>query len=226
VRPRRQLQALVFDFDGTLATLTIDFRGMKEELLALAREVLPGIAAAGDTPALEWLDSLFVHQPGIAPGDAQALRNRLECRIVDIEVAAAQCGALFDFVRPMLTRLRGKGVRTAIITRNCSKALYQVFPDAAELTDGVFTRDDVHRVKPDPGHLLAALEALGVSPGRAAMVGDHVSDIRTGKRAGTLTVGVLTGSSSRRDLLGAGADLVADDGRGAAQALLEWPGRD
>lgn len=218
----RQVRAVVFDFDGTLATLTIDFAAMKAELLALAREVLPGAEAPGETPALEWMERLLLPRTKAVSFDVEALRRRLEARIKDIEVAAARSGELFDFARPVLNRLRREGVRTAIITRNCSRALFSVFPEAAELTDGVFTRDDVRRVKPDPGHLLAALHRLGVGPGAAAMVGDHVLDIETGKRAGTLTAGVLTGACSRRDLVAAGADIVADDGQDAALRLLEW----
>jgi phosphoglycolate phosphatase len=40
------------------------------------------------------------------------------------------------------------------------------------------------------------------------MVGDHPMDIRIGKDAGTLTVGVLTGYSTSEALTKAGADFI------------------
>ena len=41
--------------------------------------------------------------------------------------------------------------------------------------------------KPDPLPVLAALEALGAQPGEAVMIGDHHTDLHSGRNAGTLT---------------------------------------
>lgn len=108
---------------------------------------------------------------------------------------------------------------TAIITRNCSDALRAVFPDAHETVGAVLTRDDVERVKPDPEHLGNALERLGVTPAAALMVGDHPLDVETGKRAGTMTAGVLSGGYDREMLVAAGADFVVEDCGELRQAL-------
>lgn len=216
-------EALVFDFDGTLATLTIDFAAMKRDLLALAREVLPGARPAGTVPALEWMQELLAPLAASEPAAARALERRMHQRIVDIELEAAGRGGLMSFARPLLTRLRREGIRCAVITRNCSPAVRTVCPDVAELVDVVLARDDVDRVKPDPDHLLQALERLGVAPQRSVMVGDHVLDVQTARRAGTKSAGVLTGVCTEREFREAGADLVAADGLQAAHLLLGWP---
>ena len=63
-------------------------------------------------------------------------------------------------------------------------------------------------VKPHPEHLLLALQSLGVAPESSSMVGDHPMDIKIGKQAGTLTIGVLTGYSTSDELTKAGADII------------------
>jgi phosphoglycolate phosphatase len=42
------------------------------------------------------------------------------------------------------------------------------------------------------------------------MIGDHPMDIKIGRDVGVLTIGVLTGTSSRDDLVQAGTDLILE----------------
>ena len=97
-----------------------------------------------------------------------------------------------------------------MVTRNCREAVCAIYPAIEDHVDLLLARDGLIRVKPDPGHLLAALERLNVIPGKTFMVGDHPMDIETGKAAGTLTAGVLTGLSSRESLQEAGCDMILE----------------
>jgi len=55
--------------------------------------------------------------------------------------------------------------------------------------------------KPEPLMLEMALARMGVAPGEAVMIGDRLdTDILAGKRAGMLTLLVLTGVSQREDV--------------------------
>ena len=137
-----------------------------------------------------------------------------------MELKAAAKGRLFAHTRPLLARLREHGLKLGVITRNCTPAVGQVFPDAAEHVDCVLPREAVARVKPDPEHLLAALARLSVEPGQSLMVGDHPMDIETGRRAGTLTAGVAGGNITLDGLRRAGPDFAAPD----CAALFEVPG--
>jgi len=100
-------------------------------------------------------------------------------------------------------------VACGIITRNCRQAVLRVFPDAETVVGVVLTRDDAPHVKPDPRHLLAALDILGASPERSLMVGDHPMDVATGKAAGTLTAGVASGRIDLAELGRAAPDFLA-----------------
>ena len=78
--------------------------------------------------------------------------------------------------------------------------------------------------KPEPGLLLDAAADLGLDPARSYMVGDALTDVRAGQRAGAQPILVLTGRGAaqapllERDGLGDGP-VVAD--LAAAAVLIE-----
>ena len=72
----------------------------------------------------------------------------------------------------------------------------------------VVDRGDVVRAKPEPDLFLACQERLGVAIRDCYVVGDAVWDLLAARRAGMLSVGVLTGGYGEDELLGAGAFRV------------------
>ncbi|MDA8124503.1 MAG: HAD family hydrolase [Deltaproteobacteria bacterium] len=209
-------KACVFDFDGTLAELNIDFAAMRASILELMTAYRIPPLDLPNLPVLELIagaaETLAGHDRPRVPAFLQEARAKIEA----IELQAAREGALFPESRLLLAELRRRAIDTAVVTRNCRAALLQVFPDLACCCKAVITRDDVGRVKPHPDHLLAALELIGAAPADTAMVGDHPIDIHLGRKVGAFTIGVLTGHSRREDFLAARADLVLDK---AAQIL-------
>lgn len=208
-----RLKAIIFDFDGTLAELHLDFQDMKRRLAKLARKYFQSTPEPPPVPALEWLDSMVCELRTKDPEAARKLNENAHALIVDIEMRAADKGSLFPFTRPMLDRLKRLEIETAIITRNCEQAVRKVFPDLDEYCKTFLARDHVPRVKPDPDHLLRAIERMGVPLANTLMVGDHPMDIRTGLRAGILTAGVSSGNATQRDLLQCGAHWTAQNCR-------------
>ncbi|BFR48820.1 HAD family hydrolase [Nitratidesulfovibrio sp. HK-II] len=203
------VRAVVFDFDGTLAVPTLDFGVMRRAVAeAMAAHLTP--PERPDLPVMEWIAHTARLLEERSPVGASALHAEAHAAIRRVEVQAAARGSLFPFTRPMLAALAAMGVPVAIVTRNCPEAVRAVFPDVDALCPCLLTRDDVPSVKPDPDHLLRALDGIGRAPGEALMVGDHPMDIVTGRRAGTLTAGVASGESPADALHAAGADMVAD----------------
>ncbi len=214
----RSFHAVVFDFDGALAELTLDFDDMKRRIGALAGEYLGAARTPSGLPALEWVEELRAEIALLdVDGAPDRFRTRAHALIEEMETAAASERLLFPYTRPTLSELAARGVKTAIISRNCRRAIDRVFPDALRYVGVVAAREDAIRVKPDPEHLLQALRALGVAPSRALMVGDHPMDIKTGKAAKTASAGVASGRTSREELARSGADFTAGD----AAELLE-----
>ncbi|MDD3312239.1 HAD-IA family hydrolase [Pseudodesulfovibrio sp.] len=218
------LDAVIFDFDGTLADVPLDFALMKTKIAALGEVFLGERPTPGETPALEWLAELVDRVMAVDEAEGKEFRTRGRLVIAAMELDAARTGRLFDFTRPSLTLLRQHGVATGIITRNISAAVRAVFPDVDGLVDVLIPREEAARVKPHPDHLLAALKRLGARPERSLMVGDHPMDVQTGLNAGSLTAGVTTGRMTAAAFAPLNPTYVVPD-VGELMARLQADGR-
>lgn len=204
----KNLHGFVFDFDGTLVDSRINFPLMKQKIVELLKKwniysegienghyvlelVEHGCRTLSDFPLLE-----------------AAFKREAFGIIEKIEQLSCSKAVPFPGTTEALEKLHSQGYRIGIITRNGRSAIDAVLSRFSFTYESIFTREDVSRIKPDPEHLLKAVEALNTKPSYVAMVGDHPIDIRCGKAAGTVTIGVLTSVSTKEDLENAGADLV------------------
>jgi phosphoglycolate phosphatase len=109
---------------------------------------------------------------------------------------------LFAGVREMLADLHGRGRRLAVATGKARRGLDRALGatglgpwfEASRCADEGFA-------KPHPGMLLTLLEATGVEPARALMVGDTTHDLELAANAGVDAVAVLYGAH-HAELLG------------------------
>jgi phosphoglycolate phosphatase len=202
------IDTVVFDFDGTLARLNIDFNRMRRVIAELVSAYGMDHQDLQHKYVLEMIDETAAILKNDSPRKSQSFKEEACRRIEDIEVEAAGRGELFEGTKKLLTTLREHSVRTGIITRNCARAVHLIFPDIPAFCTAVVCRDHVRRVKPHPEQLNLALSLLEASPGRSLMIGDHPLDIETGHNAGALSAGVLTGHFQKEDFLTAGADMV------------------
>jgi phosphoglycolate phosphatase len=207
----QKLDAIIFDFDGTLAELTLDFDLMKRQIAALGEVFLDKRPEPGPTPVLEWLEELVQETLKRDRAEGLEFRTRGQLVITAMEMDSARQGNLFDFTRPVLKKLNSLNVASGVITRNISAAVKVVFPDIEEQVQVFIPRETAIRVKPDPSHLLQALERLGARPSRSLMVGDHPLDIETAKAAGTLSAAVTSGSVKNDAFLPIAPDFIAKD---------------
>jgi phosphoglycolate phosphatase len=211
VKSHIYLEAVVFDFDGTLAELVLDFAAMKDRVAAVATRYLRSVPPPNGLPALEYAEQLAGLIRRISGGQAARFLAEAAQGIRDQEIEAAGNARLFPETRAALASLARTGTRIGIITRNCRAAVNLIFPDATDYAGVILARDDARYVKPDPRHLLDALAVLDAEPSRSLMVGDHPMDLATGKAAGTLTAGVASGRVGLEELAGHGPDYLAAD---------------
>jgi phosphoglycolate phosphatase len=213
VNGRRTLsgaRAFVFDFDGTLARLNIDFGLMKASVLELMDDFQIPPGELPKLPVLEMIAAAGGSLEQSHRGSSAPFFRRAYALLTEIELAAAEEGALLEGTHRLLTLLAQRTIGTGIITRNCRAAVLKVFPEIDRYCRIFLAREDTTHVKPHPEHLRAVLRALDVPPGQAAMVGDHPIDILLGRRTGTFTIGVLTGHSGAETLQQADADMILD----------------
>ncbi len=85
----------------------------------------------------------------------------------------------------------------------------------------VVERGDVSRAKPEPDLFLACQERLGVRPEDCYVIGDAVWDLLAARRAGMLSIGVLTGGYGEDELNRAGAYRVYRDAAELFRSLDE-----
>jgi len=207
----RGIRAVIFDFDGTLAVLNIDFPLMRERIISLIRHFGIEERAIRERYLLEIIDEVY---PMIREKDssgAEEFYDKAHQILHEVELKAAEEGSLIPGAGGTLRTLRLWGIKVGIVTRNCEEAVRRVFPDIDDYCDVFISRDSIDRVKPHPDHLNSMLGALKVSGEEAVMVGDHIIDIQAGKKVGMKTVGVLTGRINREEFEKAGADYILRD---------------
>ena len=215
-------KAVLFDFDGTLAVLNLDFAAMRSRFLAFT------VAQALPPAAFEGLDilELIAHATTLLhqrhPENAVVFAHAVEQILQEMEVSAAQQSGLLPGIEMLLGALQRCRIGVGIVTRNCNAAVRVMFPQLDHYCQAFFPRDRVTRVKPHPEHLQAALNDLGASPTCTLMVGDGALDMQAGKALGMFSIGVLSGSGTRDRLLQHGADLVLES---ATDLLRYLPGQ-
>jgi phosphoglycolate phosphatase len=207
---RLSLDAVVFDFDGTLAKLNIDFLQMRKAVIRLIDSFGLSTDSIKDLFVLEMIEAGRILMSQNNPDQESFYRRQATDLVEQIEIEAAKKGNLLDGTREMLHELKSRKIKTGVVTRNCQSAVEHIFPDILTYFNSVLTRDHTPLVKPHPEHLWLTLQALQSAPECTSMVGDHPMDIKIGHDVGVLTIGVLTGASSLKDLVNAKADLILE----------------
>jgi phosphoglycolate phosphatase len=208
---RHKIKAIVFDFDGTLAVLNIDFSLMRERIFALLTEYGIRPETIQEKYLLEITDEAYQALRVKDPSGAERFYQESHAILHEEEMKAAEEGRLISGTKATLKKLRRKGIKIGIITRNCEEAVRKVFPSINAFCDVFVSRNSVKKVKPHPDHLTYAMKRLKTSGEGAVMVGDHIIDVQAGRRVGMKTIGVLTGRTKKDEFERAGADYILRD---------------
>jgi phosphoglycolate phosphatase len=206
------MKAIIFDFDGTLTELTLDFGSLKEEIVKVALDyVSEDIVRSSEDHFI--IEMIYRIAKQMNTGGPEFQKEAFR-RLASLELEASRGKDVFPYTRAVLTGLQEKDIKAAIITRTCRDVLRQVFPDMNEYIHIAVTREDIREVKPDPAHVSEALRLIGVNPGEAMVVGDHPTDIQAGNALNMRTVGVLTGRTDEKTFQDARATFIFKDIRG------------
>jgi len=203
------IRGVIFDFDGTLAP-NLDLPLMRQQVVALTQATGVPAAVFADRYIIEIIDAATRWLQQNNKRHSDDYHQRAHALITNFELDAASRIEPFPEVRGLLSLLQANDVRTAVVTRNCEQAVRNTFPDIDQHLDLLLARDNVVHYKPDPRHLVQALQGLGTAADESLMVGDGSMDMQLGATLGLTCVGVLTGSSSTEALQQAGAHLVLE----------------
>src|SRR4030042_5117740 len=122
----RGIRAVVFDFDGTLAVLNIDFSEMREQVFELMRKYSVNEEKIAESYLLEIIDEVvqILHQKN--PAAAETFYQEAHQILHEVELKAAEEGKLLPGVEAALKSLRGRGLKVGIVTRNWGEAVGKV----------------------------------------------------------------------------------------------------
>lgn len=201
--------AVVFDLDGTLVDSAPDLCGALNRLLVehgrTPIELAQVRLMVGDGAAT-MIRHGFSVRDGAAVDPATLLPRYLEI----YHEAIAELSRPFEGVTEALTLLAAHGVKLGVCTNKSTFGARKLL-DALDLTRHFkcVTGGDGPARKPDPAHIHAVLNELGVAPADAVMVGDSIYDIKAAKAAGVRSVAVTFGYTHipPREL---GADAVIE----------------
>jgi HAD superfamily hydrolase (TIGR01509 family) len=205
--------ALIFDLDGTLVDTVY------AHVFAWQRALLErGLS----------IDGWRIHRRiGMSGGlFTRAVARELGRDLTDDEIEDVQIahGKLFRELLPaadrrplpgavdLLAELRERGLTHGIATSGRRPEIDASLEALGIPADTVVVeRGDVARAKPEPDLFVECARRLGAEPADCYVVGDAVWDLLAARRAGMLSIGLLTGGYGENELERAGAYRVYRD---------------
>ena len=191
------IDALVYDLDGTLIDSQVD----------LAISVNAALADAGRAPKPVEVIASYVGdgvrvmlERAFEDPTPAVLEQALRVYRAHYRAHCLDHTRLYPGVRSTLEHFRHK--RQAVVSNKTAEFSRLILAGLGldELLPVVIGGDTVGALKPDPAPVQAALAALGVDPTQAVMVGDGLTDLEAGRRAGTRTCAVTYGLGDRATL--------------------------
>lgn len=211
VRPN--LQAILFDFDGTLVdSAEASFRCYQRTFAAFGIEFDRGRYAQTYSP--DWLRTYTA--VGL-PQSSWKAANALWLEHYSCEIAP-----MIDGVDGVLKAFRSAGLLQGIVT---SGTRHRVIRDLEalgirDLFKVLVCAEDAREKKPHPEALMLALDQIATSTDQAVYIGDSPEDIHMARDAGVFSIAIPGAYPNCEALAAAGADLTVASLPEAARFLL------
>lgn len=187
------IQAVVFAFRGTLASMPLDMEQMYTKAAAIAAAfdiVLP------QAPSL-WA-ALDRARDGLAQSDRDvALEFHTRCRfaLLESEVAAARQGRVLVPWPAFFHALRKRGLAVGVVSATSTPVLDLLVPHWQNSGALWVTRETPVPAKPDPAPYSYFMQQTGLSPEHIMAVGAHPLDVCVPRGLGWVTAGIGAAAS-------------------------------
>ncbi|MGQ9542565.1 MAG: HAD family hydrolase [Candidatus Bathyarchaeia archaeon] len=208
-------KVILLDLDGTLVEFCIDYISARSEALRLlgAYNLLGCLKLTlGDSVFLMDREVMRLMQGRGKMQLYEEIHSQLVAILDKYELEAAERTRLLPHVQETLEELKGMGLRLGLFTADGDKAMNTIVDRTGirHFFDFMVSRGSSMEVKPHPRHVAIAISLSGSKPEETILVGDSVADIISGKIINAITVGVLTGLGTRRQLVEAKADHIIE----------------
>jgi len=195
---RTDLEAVIFDLDGTLidsvgvyfkiVNITLSKLGFPKVTVEAMREALVNGDFKWQRVLPEFID---INQPGLME-KIQEVVEEVYQPLFEQEVEP------IPGVKESIEGLAAAGIKMAIVTStprvNMGCKLNQLKAnDTLQYFDIIITSDDAPQKKPAPDPMFECCKQLGVDIAASVYIGDTCVDIESGRTAGMKTIAVLSG---------------------------------
>lgn len=153
---------IIFDLDGTIVDSALDFDAMRAEM---------GLQKG--RPILEELEKL----------KADPLIQKYWDIVEKHELDGAMKATLMPGIDKLLDIIRTKKLKSAILTRNCQKAVDITLAKIPHTFDLVISRNHDLRPKPYPDGLLSICAKLNSNIAQSVYIGDYLFDLEAARAA-------------------------------------------
>jgi len=205
----KDVEAILFDFEGTLVDLQWNLQGAVEETLEMLRTLgFPIRRLQGMKYSTLMLEAVRMAQEvGQSTG---TVRERIGAIYDRFDDDAFMRWSLRSGSKEVLSALKTKRIKTGLVSNVGRKALEKAILKMGlhPFFDVVVSRNDVQFMKPSGDGLSLALSRLQVTKGKALYVGDSLDDIQAAKAAGVKVIIIMDSENSKAELLSAGPDQL------------------
>jgi phosphoglycolate phosphatase len=199
-------KALLLDFDGPVTALMP--APANAEAAEKARAPLQGLTLPNEV--IETTDHLAVLRWTFQ--NAPSRMGDVERACTSAEIACALTSQPSPEIDWLLEQAAQRLLRLAIVSYNSEKAV-RAFLDRFAWSErftayACRTPETSRLLKPHPFLVIAATQLLDVAPQDCVFIGDSISDIRAGRSAGVVVVGLAKSADRRNDLRDAKPDAL------------------
>lgn len=206
----KMLEAVIFDWDGTLAD-TKDFllKSFQITLMEIGCSVNDGFIERRFGIGAKGIFIAALKERNIEYNDK--IIENLIARKIEIQMEIRDTVHLFDGVIELLDSLQDK-VKMGLATMAPKKLISLQFKDMdiRKYFDVVITVDEVFHPKPDPEIFLKCAMNMNSKPERCVVIEDSIFGVEAAKEADMKCIAVTTGAYSAQELKEKNPDLIID----------------
>lgn len=170
-----KVKAVIFDFDGVLFNLKVDWNYLKQKVFALAQ--------------IHGVDCRHGKLKACIEAMPPLMRKRAVSMVAEAETKGIDKGNLVLGADSILAELKRRNILVVIISQNSRETIIEVFnrfqlPDP----DLIIGLEDVAKTKPDPEAVEMVLQKLYLKKDECVLVGDTIHDMEMGEKAGVFRI--------------------------------------